>query len=113
MLPRGIGAPLIVQATPDRPTGGLNRSMHHSATVVACAEAPCPGGSVVSRFFGGDGGECLLAASSRLSPEDGVGVFVEVVEELLDAGAGVQGLVAVELQVPGPLNGVLNWVFLL
>ena len=33
-------------------------------------------------------------------PEDGVGVFVEVVEEVLDAGAGVQGLVVVELQVP-------------
>jgi len=35
----------------------------------------------------------------RLSPEDGVGVFVEVVEEVLDAGAGVQRLVTVVVEV--------------
>ena len=47
----------------------------------------------------------------RLSPEDGVGV---VVEEVLDAGTGVAGLVAVELEVPvapvqRPEAGGLVW----
>lgn len=39
----------------------------------------------------------------RLSPEDRIGTcveVVEVVEEVLEAGAGLEGLVAVELQVP-------------
>jgi len=36
----------------------------------------------------------------RLSPEDGIGTCVEVVEEVLEAWAGLEGLVAVELEVP-------------
>ena len=62
----------------------LNRSAQHSTSTVATRAATPPSGGV----------------PSRSSPEDGVGVFVVVAEKVLDAGAGVQGLVAVELQVP-------------
>ena len=34
-----------------------------------------------------------------LSPEDGIGSVVEVVEEVLDSGAGVKWLVAVVLRL--------------
>jgi hypothetical protein len=37
---------------------------------------------------------------SGLAPEDGVGSFVEVVEQVLDLWAGVERVVAVVFQVP-------------
>ena len=40
-----------------------------------------------------------------LSPEDGIGSAVEVVEEVLDSGAGVKWLVAVVFEVVvGPVQ---------
>ena len=42
----------------------------------------------------------LDQVSRSLAPEDGVGSFVEVVEQVLDSGAGVQRVVTVVFQVP-------------
>jgi hypothetical protein len=42
----------------------------------------------------------LDQVSRSLAPEDGVGSFVEVVEQVLDLGAGVERVVAVVFQVP-------------
>ena len=42
----------------------------------------------------------LDQVSRSLAPEDGVGSFVEVVEQVLDLWAGVERVVAVVFQVP-------------
>ena len=78
---------------------GLNRSTHHLTTVAACAIAPQPAGFTVSRLYG-VGERRLAGGLLRLSPEDGIGVSVEAVEQILNAGTGVQELVAMELEVP-------------
>src|SRR5271166_1241895 len=57
----------------------------------------------------------LGQVSRSLAPEDGVGSFVEVVEQVLDLWAGVERVVAVVFQVPvapvqRPLSGGLGVV---
>jgi len=42
----------------------------------------------------------LAQVSRSLAPEDGVGSFVEVVEQVLDLWAGVEWVVPVVFQVP-------------
>jgi hypothetical protein len=42
----------------------------------------------------------LEQVSRLLSPEDGIGSVIEVVEQFLDLGAGVDRFVTVVLQVP-------------